>query len=253
MEFLEHATEELKVTLSSLITMKTFISICRKMSSSPLTPTENELINKYLNSIHNKNPVCKVKAPLSWDVNLLLKYFENLPSNEDLTLQELGGKLVLLFLICSGCHFGEIYQLRLSCIESPLDGKTVVFHLLEPTKTFTWKRLKQIGLQKLTFKTIPGFSKICPVQTLVDFLQKSRQFRKGEDRLWIISSGQPAARFTITRWAKNHLKCAGLGDLKLHDTRSMMSTGCLVLGKMELSRIAEMVGWTLMSTFSETT
>ena len=158
---------------------------------------------------------------------------------------------MLLLLICSGCRFGEIYQLRLSCIESPKDGETITFHLSEPTKTFTWKRLDQLGLQQLTFRRIPGFTHICPVITLVDYLKKTSPYRKGEDRLFILDQrvpGKISSKYSITRWCCGHLQFAGLGSVTLHSTRWSVSTGCLISG-MDLSELTSKIGWLSVSTF----
>ena len=194
--------------------------------------------------MYNVNPPCKVRSDVScsWDLKVLLEYFKKLPPNIMLTFQDLAGKLCLLLLICSGCRFCEIRQLRISCIESPRDGNSIIFHLSEPTKTSTWKRLNQKGLQTLTFKRIPGFKYLCPVITLLDYLKLTFNKRKQEDSLFILCNGQPAKRQTITGWAKNHLRKAGLGDKKIASTRSSVASSC-VMNNLPLDSIALKIGW----------
>ena len=98
----DYCFEVLQKSIHACIHMKVFLSVCRRLSGHPLSEHEIEIINKFFCGIHNKKPICKIVAPVNWDVKILLDYFEKLPNNNDLTLQELGGKLFLLMLVCSG-------------------------------------------------------------------------------------------------------------------------------------------------------
>ena len=242
LNFFHYCVESLHLTFQALISTKIFISVSRKLSSAPLSLHEVEIINKLFSAIYNENPPCKVKAEVSWDLKPLLDDFKRSPPNCMLSQQEMAGKLCLLLLICSGCRFCEILQFRLSCIESPQDGRTVIFHLPEPTKTFRWKNVNQEGLQTLTFKRIPGFKYICPVITLLDYLKMTSATRKGEDKLFILNDGRPAARRTLSRWTKNHLQKAGLGNKQLRSTRTTMVSTC-VMNNLPLDTIALKIGW----------
>ena len=210
-------------------------------------------MHKFLSGVHNQDPVCKIKAPLMWDVQILLDYFTNLPPNSILTFQELAGKLALLFLICSGCRIGEVFQFCLSCLKMvTVENELVIeVHLSEPTKTFTWRRLSNMGLQKLTFHQIPGYEKLCPIETMLDYLRltKDVRFEHGTDELFVLQTGKPAAHFTLVKWIKNHLKFAGLGDAPLHSTRSSVASGLMVMANMDLWEICDRIGWQNVSTF----
>ena len=247
---MDFAREEWQVSIHTLISMKHFFSVCRKMSGFPLKDYEVEILHKFLSGVHNQDPVCKVKAPLTWDVQILLDYFTNLPPNSILTFQELAGKLALLFLICSGCRIGEVFQIRLSCMKMvTVDNELVIeVHLSEPTKTFTWRRLNNMGLQKLTFRQIPGYEKLCPIETMLDYLRLTKDVRQ-TDALFVLQTGKPAARFTLVKWIKNHLKFAGLGDAPLHSTRSSVASGLMVMANMQLREICDRIGWQNVSTF----
>ena len=124
-------------------------------------------------------------------------------------------------------------------------------HLSEPTKTFTWRRLSNMGLQKLTFRQIPRYEKLCPIETMLDYLSltKDVHFEHETDELFVLQTGRPAARFTLVKWIKNHLKFAGLGDVPLHSTRSSVASGLMVMASMDLREICDHIGWQNVSTF----
>ena len=149
--YLEHCLDVEKVSVHGLLNCKSFIAVSRCLSGNPLSDREEELLKKFLSGVHNLKPVSEIKAPVNWDVKILLDYFASLPPNKELTLQQLGGKLTLLFLICSISRVSEVHQLWISCIETPRDNTSIIFHLSEPTKTFTFKLLNEKGLQKLIF------------------------------------------------------------------------------------------------------
>ena len=246
--YLEHCLDIEKVSVHGLLNCKSFIPVSRRLSGNPLMEREEELLKKFLSGVHNLNPVSEITAPVNLDVKILLDYFATLPPNKELTMQQLGGKLTLLFLICSISRVSEVHQLCISCIETPRDNTFIIFHLSEPTKTFTFKWLQQKGLQKLIFRTIPGYKYICPVHTLLDYLQKTASIRNNQDKLLILPNGQPAAKATITHWAKDLLQDAGLGNVQVHSTRGSSSMACLVVG-MNLSELAEKTGWLSISSF----
>ena len=228
LNFFHFGLDRLRLSFNALVQLKTFLSVCRRLSGNPFSNHEWEVITKFFSGLHNKNRKCKITANLTWDVKILLDYFEALPENSKLTMQELAGKLFLIFLVCSCCRISEVLQFQFSCIESPRDGDTVIFHLSHPTKTFTWKRLNQMSLQKLTFRRIPGYHKICPVVTLVDYMKMTAACRWGEDILFVLTTGKPASRITVCRWARDHLNFAGLGDKTLHSTRGSMASSFLI-------------------------
>ena len=248
LDCLDYAQNDMHLRLAGLINLRTFFSVCRKLSGTALKESEKELLKKFIHGVHNKNPACARRGSTNWDVQILLDYFNNLPNNQQLSLQQLGGKLTLLLLICSMCRIGEVRQLSLSNMDISDDDNTVTFHLSEPTKTYTFDNRLQKGLQRLIFRRIPGHPEICPVTTLIDYIDRTRGVRVNHDKLFTISNGNPARRLTICRWAKNHLKVCGLGDRRLHSTRGSAGSACLISG-MNLSELSSKIGWLSVDTF----
>ena len=64
-------------------------------------------------------------------VETMLNYLCQLPSNDKIILQALGGKAVQLMLLSTMCRSSEVIQLRLSGIETGVNASFVTLHLKE--------------------------------------------------------------------------------------------------------------------------
>ena len=62
--------------------------------------SDHPLISKFMKGIYNQHPTLPRYVNI-WDINVLLDYFESLPSNSELTLKCLTEKLTVLLLILS--------------------------------------------------------------------------------------------------------------------------------------------------------
>ena len=100
-----------------------------------MSPNHNNYISKYLRACFNENPPSKRKKKLIWDVNILIDYFNNGPSNSELTYTQLGGKAILLIMLTTMCCRADIMQLKLSNVMRMQNGN-IRFYLEEPTKTY---------------------------------------------------------------------------------------------------------------------
>ena len=159
-------------------------------------------------------------------------------------INDLAGKLVLQLLLTQACRAGEIAQLQLSTMQLIPGG--VQFYLNKPTKTFTATTYKNTSkLQLMSVKEFRPNILLCPVATLLAYIDCTKHKRDNVDELFILMTTQEARKAapgTIVRWAKDIMTSAGLGEFKVHSNRSATSTAALLLG-MPLDMIVSKVGW----------
>ena len=167
LKFINYCLYQLKVPITVLKSVKTFLSVCRCLAGCPFNEHEADVMHRYLEGMHNKHPMCKVSYPVTWDVTIIFRYFKSLPPNNMITQQALGGKLTLLLLLSAIARISDITRIRLSCIKIPLSCDTFILHISELTKTYTFSTMDQQGLQKYTLRKVPGFPHICPVNCLI--------------------------------------------------------------------------------------
>ena len=249
LEFFSFLTDNLQIPLSQLRICRSFLSISRKLARIPYSENDIALLKKYLNGVINEKPQLVKKPRTSWDVECLLKYFQSISDNDSLPIPSLAGKLALLILLSTMCRSGEVVHLRISQIEISNNGKKVVFHIPGPTKTMNFDTFQHHGLQHLTISKLSEEPKICPVQCLQAYINRTKTLRCGEDRLFIIAeSGRGAARQTILRWVRRHFRKAGILNYAVHSTRAASSTTALLMG-MSVDEIVAKVGWLNNTTF----
>ena len=92
---------------------------------------------------------------------------------------------------------------------------------------------------------------LCPVATLLSYIERTKCRRGKIDKLFMLMTTQeprPATQTTMVRWAKEVMQEAGLGQFRIHSTRSASSTSALLMG-MSLDDIVSKVGWLRATTF----
>ena len=230
---------------------KNFIAVLRKLLGDPIQPGNMYLIDKYLSASFNVHPPQVHRPTSTWDVNILLDYFVKLGPNESITKSNvLGGKLVLQLLLTQMCRSGEVTQLQLSTLHV-LQG-AVQFKLTKPTKTFTARNQNvKSSIQLMKIKEFAGNPLLCPVKTLMAYIEHTRFKRQNVDHLFVLVTTQEprqASHATIVRWAKDIMRDAGLQSFNIHSTRGASTSSSLLMG-LPLDNIVKRVGWTRASTF----
>ena len=147
----------------------------------------------------------------------------------------------------------EIAQLQLSTMRL-LPG-ALQFELKYPTKTFTHKNVGVTGKgNKLQITTVKAFSEnklLCPLTTLIAYMDHTKYVRQSVDHLFVLvttSVPRCASQATNVRWCKDMLQDAGLGTYSLHSTRGASATSALLMG-LPLNQIVARVGWVNANTF----
>ena len=227
------------------------MSVLRQIIDDPLTPANNFLLDKLSSASFNLNPPKILKPTSTWDVNILLDHFVQMGPNEKFkSVNRLGGKLMLQLLLTQMRRSGEIAQLQLSTMRL-LQG-AVEFELTTPTKTFNPRNQGHTSkLQRITVCKFEGDSLLCPLTTLLAYLEMTHHRRGWVDHLFVLvttQTPQRATRTSIVRWSKDIMTEAGLDKFPIHSTRSASSTSAFLMG-LPLDCIVSRVGWMRASTF----
>ena len=158
---------------------------------------KQQIVQKYLTVIFPLRPSLP-KFTFTWDVRILLDYYRSQSSNNDLDLNILTFKTttLLILLLCQRAE--TAYSLDLKYIKVEKDKIQIGFpSLLKQTRP--GKHLKPE-----TLKSYKTDLKICPVNVLQPYINKTKDFRRNEAKLFI-NFLRPHKRVgvkTISRWIK---------------------------------------------------
>ena len=137
LECLQFCFEQLKLSYYAIRQMKEFVFCMSKLLNNSLSTSDRECIVRFVKGVFNERPPIKFSktAPISWNVDTVLKYFKNHKGNHDMGLNELGGKAALLVLLSTMCRIGDVSQMNINRMKH--NGDYIEFELSTPTKTFT--------------------------------------------------------------------------------------------------------------------
>ena len=110
MDFLVDLTDCEKVPYSSAQSAVAFLRSVRKLAGDAFSDGDITLIDKYLAAAFNKCAPLKSKLG-AWDVNIMLDHLNKIEGNDDLPINMLAGKAILLILITTMCRMGDVEQL----------------------------------------------------------------------------------------------------------------------------------------------
>ena len=125
------------------------------------------------------------------------------------------------------------------------------FELEKPSKMVNWKNVKELkGLQTLTVRKFDGDPKLCPLNTLLCYIERTKHFRGDVDAIFVLIRQPPcpARPQTIIRWCKAIMAKTGLAQFDVRSTRSLSSSKSLLL-QMPIDKILSKVGWQRATTF----
>ncbi|EYC06132.1 hypothetical protein Y032_0078g1208 [Ancylostoma ceylanicum] len=219
------------VSLSrSAICTVTDLLLNKNWSSDPL-------VARFMKGLYRRNPP-KPKYASTWDVDQVLGYITSLGSNQTLSLKMLSLKLVALLALCSPKRVSEIAALSLTSLERS-EGRWT-FHI-----DYRNKNRRSGAPQTAVYERFPDDPRLCPVKTLVAYLEATECIRKGENRL-LISYSRPHRAITastVGRWIKWVLREAGVDtSFTAHSTRSASTSKAMREG-VSLALIMKAASW----------
>ena len=227
------------------------INLARSAVAAYLGPGESDSIGNHpvvrrvvKGVFQNRPPLPKYQE--TWDVDTVLTLLDKWPHAEELTLQRLTYRTVMLLALLTGQRGQTIHNLTVDDVKL-YDNKCVLVYSSLLKQSRPGVHVKPTEVECFANK------KLCIVHHLKVYIQKTRDLRK--DRQLFISCGAPfksVSRDTISRWIKTVLQLAGVDVNKFtaHSTRSA-STSAMYRRGTSMDCILQAAGWSNTSTFSK--
>ena len=205
------------------------------------------MCTRFLKGIYNCRPPCP-KYSCTWDVDIVLRYIENLPDNKDLSFQQLSHKLVMLMALANTDRCSDLAALDLSYHSSVGNGER--FWIPGLMKS----RRKGPPLESF-YSSFPEAPRLCPEATLHCYVERSKHLRcgsQGKDPplISVRKPHKPVKPATIGHWIKAMMKAAGINTdmFSAHSTRGASTSKANTLGVLSAD-ILKAANWSSTSTF----
>ena len=205
----------------------------------------------------------------AWDIGLILKYWTEQPPDAELTIKDLGHKLVSLWLSCSSSRVSDLAHLCRDTITFPCDGRAVITAV-----RFQYWFTKELARPVRTrFMLIPvgPEERCCVVHTLQRYLQAtsdSHRFQhflqqKGKYMAIDMSQAPPLVVMTchkgrqqwplgaerISSWMQNIMQLAGVPSKYTGGSGRMASASFLLDSGFTLEYVLGLGRWQSMTIF----
>ena len=199
-----------------------------------------------LKAIGNKRPP-QPRHNAVWNVDQVVNYLQSLPINEALTTRQLAMKSTMLTALTAIPRASEIHKLDTKWMLAKEDH--LIFQI-DGTVKHSRPGLINPPIILHKFQQEP---KICPVQTILDYIDKTQQWRDDQNTKVFLSnstSHSPVTTATISTWLKETLKLAGINTniFTPHSTRAAGSSKSRGKG-MNKQTILSMGNWKQLSTW----
>ena len=250
LEFLHHGVTVWNLTYYSLWACKEFLFNVSRFITSPLTASDKECIKQFLRGVFNTNPPVR-QCPwlVTWNVDVVLDYLSGAGDNDAIPLNNLAGKACMLIMLSTMCRMGDAFQLDTR--EMAWTEEYISFRLSHQTKTFTDNNCDfgAMGLQTLVLRKFHD-PKLCPMQAVLDYTHRTEGVRSGITKLFLVVGPhvKAASSQSVTRWTKQILINAGLGQFTVHSSHSASASCALLLG-LPIDSIINQAGWKSQFTF----
>ena len=173
---------------------------------------KHEIICKLMQAFWNNNPP-QARYSTTWDIELVLDYWNKQPVNPQLSLLNLSIKAVTLTAISSLGRAADIQHLSINNYKlgnTPSGSiKFIEFLRLAPPK----QQRKGILQPVRIFATHNRMPNICPVNTLTEYLGRTKNLRPSSVENVFIISRQPftaVSAKTVSRWILTSMQKAGI-------------------------------------------
>lgn len=204
---------------------------------------EDHRVKRFFKGVYNIRPN-QPKYALTWDPQIVLRYFSDQPNNEVLSLKDLSKKLLTLLAIITAHRMQTFSVIELDNIE--IRAENVIIKIP--------KRIKTSGLNRhQPALVIPFFRencKVCAASALVSYLEKTREIRKSEKRLFISfkTPHKAVSSQTLSHWVCDSLSLAGIDTsvFSAHSTRHA-STSAVSRQGISIDVIRRTAGWSKTS------
>ena len=184
----------------------------------------------------------------TWDVDVVLKYFDSLPNNRDLSLKLLSKKLAMLLAIAAPKRVSEIARLDKNFMQIIPNG--IKFYLPGLSKT-----QKDCKSREIFYANYQQNQKLCVVDCFLEYCERTKSFRdpdNSNDPLLrtIIKPHKGVTANTVSNWIKDVMSHAGIDTtrFKAHSTRSAATSKAFRNGT-PIDDVLMMADWSHAGTF----
>ena len=212
-----------------------------------VTVGSHPTIVRLLKGIFNKKPP-RIKHHSIWDADIVLKHLKTKSPLVSLSLKELTLKLSMLIALTKAARPQTIHSLTIKNMK--ISQHEYALELLDLQK----HNRPGTNLSSVTIKAFPQDEDLCVYNALTEYLSRTKDLRKSEDRLFIsyIKPHKRVSRDTIRRWLHNTMKDAGINIEKFgpYSTRSASASKAAKLN-IPIDHIMRTAGWSRSSTFEK--
>lgn len=204
---------------------------------------DSDKLKRFFKGVFKLRPVFP-KYNVTWDPNIVFNYYNDLP-NDNLNLEMLTRKLVILLALASGQRTQTLSLIRISNIKKLNDR--VIITITDIIKTSGIGRIQPI----INLPYFLANTKICPATTLNVYIDKTSTHRTPDSDKLLLTFKKPyrsATSQTIARWIKKTLAECGVDTnmFSAHSTRHA-STSAAFRSGISVDVIRRTAGWSAQS------
>ena len=187
----------------------------------------------------------------TWDVKKVTEFLSNLGDNSSLSLKQLSQKLCMLMALSCPERSSIMATLDIRYMRRYPEG-------IKFLHTTYRKRSHNGTLGESIYPKFSQCSRLCPVECLSTYLEKTKQWRLSLDSmqqllfLALKKPHRPVSSATLSRWLKEVIHLAGIKEdiFKGHSVRGA-STSAAKRAGLSIGTILSMADWTNTSTFNK--
>ena len=204
------------------------------------------LVKRFMKGVFELNPP-KPRYDVIWDVNVVLDFLKNCYPENELSLDIITFKLIMLLALSTKQRAQTLHAISIKNIICHSNSIIInVPKLLKHSSRHNYKT--QLYLTEYSDPSI------CVVRTLKHYLQKTLPLRGDHSQLFISFSKPhlPVSKETISRWIRKTMYEAGIDTdmFKPHSTRSA-STSAAKRDNIPVDQILVSAGWSSCTTFEK--
>ncbi|XP_028394449.1 uncharacterized protein LOC114518643 [Dendronephthya gigantea] len=206
---------------------------------------EHPLVTRFLKGVFELKPSLP-RYSVVWDVGVVLKFLQSMPSLENMTLAMLMKKLTTLLALLTAQRCQTLKSLDLDFMQEA--DNQFVFTIMEKLKTT--RAGKHIPPIKIL--SYPHDIRLCPVAHLKCYITKTKTLRRHSTLLLsYVKPHKPVTNSTIGRWVKGILQESGIDKMfSAHSSRTASSSYGILLG-LPLKDVLKAGGWSNAETFAK--
>ncbi len=233
------------LSYSTMGTIRSALSAIITIDSKPLG--QHPTIVTFMRAVFQERP--SLPKVMTWEVNDVFTYLKTLSPVNELNLEQLTKKTLMLMAILTGQRGQTLHALRTEHLR--LSGANLIFSIPGPLKTSKPGR----HFSELIFKPFVQDSDVCVVTCINEYIKYTRVFRKNKtSSQFFLTYGKPngeASRASISRWLRDVLRDAGI-DVSVfepHSTRSASTSAAKLVTNMDT--VMKAGGWACSTTFTK--